>query len=43
VAAPAPDSRRVWTDADAYEADCLVVAMGADYDIDATPGFDAGS
>src|SRR5579872_3503322 len=32
-----PAARQVKTDADSYEADFLVVAMGADYDIDATP------
>lgn len=36
-----PASRRVATDACSYEADFLVVAMGADYDLDATPGFGA--
>ncbi len=28
------------TDLDAYEADYLVVALGADYDVAATPGLD---
>jgi sulfide:quinone oxidoreductase len=37
-----PDARRVVTDAGTYEADFLVVAMGADYDFDATPGFREG-
>jgi sulfide:quinone oxidoreductase len=37
-----PESRRVDTDADAYEADILAVALGADYDFAATPGFEAG-
>jgi sulfide:quinone oxidoreductase len=37
-----PATRRVSTDANSYEADFLVVAMGADYDMGATPGFDAG-
>ena len=37
-----PAARRVATDAGAYDADFLVVAMGADYDMDATPGFEAG-
>ena len=37
-----PGARRVATDAGAYDADFLVVAMGADYDMDATPGFAAG-
>ncbi len=31
--------RRVTTDLDAYEADVLVVALGADYDLAATPGL----
>lgn len=34
-----PSARRVETDAGSYDADVLVVALGADYDIDATPGF----
>jgi sulfide:quinone oxidoreductase len=37
-----PNARRVTTNAGTYDADFLVVAMGADYDIDATPGFEAG-
>jgi sulfide:quinone oxidoreductase len=37
-----PEARRVTTDAGEYEADHLVVALGADYDIDATPGLAAG-
>jgi sulfide:quinone oxidoreductase len=37
-----PEGRRVHTDADAYEADILAVALGADYDFAATPGFEAG-
>ena len=37
-----PASRRVSTDAGTYDADFLVVAMGADYDMDATPGLEAG-
>ncbi|HUR85581.1 MAG TPA: FAD/NAD(P)-binding oxidoreductase [Solirubrobacteraceae bacterium] len=37
-----PASRRVTTDAGSYDADFLVVALGADYDFDATPGFEAG-
>ena len=37
-----PDARRVTTDAGAYEADVLVVALGADYDFDATPGLVEG-
>ena len=34
-----PGRRRVVTDLDAYEADYLVVALGADYDVTATPGL----
>jgi sulfide:quinone oxidoreductase len=34
-----PVGRRVVTDLDAYEADILVVALGADYDVAATPGL----
>jgi sulfide:quinone oxidoreductase len=34
-----PVARRVTTDAGAYEADFLVVALGADYDKEATPGL----
>jgi sulfide:quinone oxidoreductase len=34
-----PVRRRVETDLDAYEADVLVVALGADYDVAATPGL----
>ena len=34
-----PESRRVLTDAGEHEADILVVALGADYDMDATPGL----
>jgi sulfide:quinone oxidoreductase len=34
-----PDTRRVTTDLDTYEADVLVVALGADYDLAATPGL----
>ena len=34
-----PDARRVTTDRGAYDADFLVVALGADYDFDATPGL----
>ena len=39
VTAIDPDARRVTTDAGVYEADILVVALGADYDFDATPGL----
>src|SRR4249919_1378147 len=34
-----PETRRVTTDAGVHEADVLVVALGADYDFDATPGL----
>ena len=34
-----PQERRVTTDHGDYEADVLVVALGADYDLDATPGL----
>src|SRR5436309_13597755 len=34
-----PQARRVTTDAGVHEADVLVVALGADYDMDATPGL----
>jgi sulfide:quinone oxidoreductase len=37
-----PQSRRVTTDAGVHEADILVVALGADYDMDATPGLAEG-
>jgi sulfide:quinone oxidoreductase len=37
-----PGGRRVATDAGVYDADFVVVAMGADYDMDATPGLEAG-
>src|SRR3954462_9328903 len=36
-----PKARQVKTDAGSYDADFLVVAMGADYDVDATPGLEA--
>lgn len=35
-----PEQRRVTTDENSYDADILVVALGADYDVAATPGFD---
>ena len=38
-----PDARQVTTDRSAYEADFLVVALGADYDLDATPGLADGT
>ena len=34
-----PAAMRVMTDLDAYEADVVVVALGADYDVAATPGL----
>ena len=34
-----PETRRVVTDLETYEADVLVVALGADYDLAATPGL----
>jgi sulfide:quinone oxidoreductase len=37
-----PEARRVTTDAGTYEADVLVIALGADYDVDATPGLSEG-
>ena len=37
-----PEARRVTTDAGIHEADVLVIALGADYDMDATPGLAEG-
>jgi sulfide:quinone oxidoreductase len=37
-----PEARRVTTSAGELEADVLVVALGADYDLDATPGLVEG-
>ncbi len=37
-----PAARRVSTDAGSYDADFIVVALGADYDFAATPGFEQG-
>lgn len=34
-----PEARRVTTDGGTHEADVLVVALGADYDVPATPGL----
>ena len=34
-----PGAKRVTTDAGTHEADVLVIALGADYDMDATPGL----
>jgi sulfide:quinone oxidoreductase len=37
-----PAARRVTTDGGSYDADILVVALGAEYDVAATPGFAEG-
>jgi sulfide:quinone oxidoreductase len=37
-----PVARRVESDVGAYDADYLVVSMGADYNLAATPGFEEG-
>jgi sulfide:quinone oxidoreductase len=37
-----PEGRLVRTDQGSYEADILVVALGAEYDFAATPGFEQG-
>jgi sulfide:quinone oxidoreductase len=37
-----PHTRRVTTDGGVYDADILVVALGADYDLGAIPGFIEG-
>lgn len=37
-----PENRRVSTDGGEYEGDVLVVALGADYDMEATPGLAEG-
>ena len=37
-----PEARRVTTEGGVHEADYLVVALGADYDLDATPGLAEG-
>jgi sulfide:quinone oxidoreductase len=37
-----PESRRVTTEQGSYEADVLVVGLGADYDVAATPGLAEG-
>lgn len=39
IAAIDPENRRVITDLETYEADVMVVALGADYDVAATPGL----
>ncbi len=42
VTAIDPESRRVTTDKGSYDADVLIIALGADYDFAATPGFQEG-
>lgn len=42
VTAIDPEARRVTTDAGVHNADALVIALGADYDFDATPGLAEG-
>jgi sulfide:quinone oxidoreductase len=42
VTAIDPEKRRVTTEQGSYDADFLAVALGADYDIAATPGFARG-
>lgn len=42
ISAIDPIARRVRTDAGSYEADILVIALGADYDLAATPGLAEG-
>ena len=37
-----PNARRVTTDKGIYDADVLVIALGADYDVAATPGLAEG-
>ncbi len=37
-----PEARRVTTDEGIHDADALVIALGADYDMDATPGLAEG-
>lgn len=37
-----PEARRVTTNKGTYDADVLVIALGADYDQDATPGLTQG-
>lgn len=37
-----PETRHVTTEAASHDADILVVALGADYDLAATPGFEEG-
>lgn len=38
-----PEVRRVATESDEYEADILVIALGADYDLASTPGLAEGA
>jgi sulfide:quinone oxidoreductase len=42
VTAIDPEMRRVTTDAGSHDADALVIALGADYDMEATPGLAEG-
>ena len=42
VTAIEPESRQVTTEQDVHEGDVLVVALGADYDFEATPGLAEG-
>jgi sulfide:quinone oxidoreductase len=42
VTAIDPAARRVTTDAGTHEADILVIALGADYDVSSTPGITLG-
>ncbi len=42
VTAIDPQAKRVTTDEGVHESDYLVVALGADYDLDATPGLAEG-
>jgi sulfide:quinone oxidoreductase len=42
VTAIDPETRRVTTEAGEHTADYLVIALGADYDMDATPGLAEG-
>jgi sulfide:quinone oxidoreductase len=42
VSAIDPATRRVTTDLGSHDADFLAVAMGADYEMAATPGFETG-
>lgn len=42
VTAIDPVAKRVTTDAGVFETDELIIALGADYDLDATPGLEQG-